>query len=407
MVSRGMTGIFYEAIDMGSIPITAPLFKDRYSLITGFTNGFLRLGSVCTFVLSPYMERNYGLPAAIWLSCVVGLTQSVCIVGMVFLLHKLKLDPANPPLLGPVGDHKRNSSNSLLMPAGGIAADSVSPADTPPPPAARRHLSRQISDHLLTRVRQAKDLPRRFWIYVGTGMLVYTALVPLYSVGSGILQRKYNLDTRTADSLMLIPEAAIAFVAPVLGLMVDTWTVQDRVVRMSISLAFFVPTFMTLGFNSAAGFAYTAMFALGVFWSLFNSIFWGLVGMMCNSPGNVGLSVGILGCALNLGPSILLLLIGALQGRVDSGYSDVIVMCIFATLSGSASIAAYILLREIDAQGDPFFGQDSESDTAGDSRMERLKAAGSSNSLLSSSRNRRRYESFEEVMRKQKMAGIR
>jgi len=236
-------------------------------------------------------------------------------------------------------------------------------------------------------------------------MLVYTALVPLYSVGSGILQRKYNLDTKTADVLMLIPEGSIAIVAPVLGMMVDTWTVQDRVVRMSISLAFFVPTFMALGFNSAEGFAYAAMFFLGVFWSLFNSIFWGLVGMMCDSPGNVGLSVGILGCALNLGPSILLLFIGALQASLESGYSDVIVMCIFAALSALASIAAYILLHEIDDQGDPF--QDSESDTAGDSRMERLKAAGSASSLLSGSRNRRRYESFEEVIRKQKMAGSR
>lgn len=55
IAGRLLVGINYEVIDSLPILIAAPLFKEDWAKLVGCLNGFLRLGSVINFLLSPYL----------------------------------------------------------------------------------------------------------------------------------------------------------------------------------------------------------------------------------------------------------------------------------------------------------------------------------------------------------------
>ncbi|GAB5362622.1 hypothetical protein AAMO2058_000813300 [Amorphochlora amoebiformis] len=292
---------------MGNIPITVVLFRDRYSLISGFTNGFLRLGSVANFLLSPYLYRHHGLPSAIWVSCLCGMSSVVLVLGMKFSLIRLGYE----------------SPERLIR---------------------KRSDGMPIHRRLITKIRNVCRLPKEFWIFAGVGMSAYTVLIPFFNVGSAIFQRRYSLDPQESDGLLSLPEAITAVISPLVGMFVDTWTQGQRTVRMGISVSCFVPIFAALAISTDPRAPYICMVLFGLAWSFFNSIFWGLISTFCTSPSQVGISIGILGCALNIGPTLALLVFGVIQSAMNRRNGDVLVLWLMAVLSLIA-VAASIALR--------------------------------------------------------------
>mmetsp|Transcript_12175 Transcript_12175/g.27169 ORF Transcript_12175/g.27169 Transcript_12175/m.27169 type:complete len:183 (-) Transcript_12175:88-636(-) len=71
-LGRFLCGSTYEIIDTVPIIILGPMFKKNWGLIVGMMNGFLRLGTVLTFALSPLLYREYGVMCALWAGAIVG-----------------------------------------------------------------------------------------------------------------------------------------------------------------------------------------------------------------------------------------------------------------------------------------------------------------------------------------------
>ena len=65
---RALAGCQYEVIDSLPILILYPLFESDWSTVVGILNGFLRLGSVVNFLLSPVLYRSGGILSAIAVS---------------------------------------------------------------------------------------------------------------------------------------------------------------------------------------------------------------------------------------------------------------------------------------------------------------------------------------------------
>ena len=73
IMGRSIVGINYEAIDSLPVLIAAPLFKKDWAKLVGILNGFLRLGSVANFLLSPYLYHVGGIELAFSVASAVGI----------------------------------------------------------------------------------------------------------------------------------------------------------------------------------------------------------------------------------------------------------------------------------------------------------------------------------------------
>lgn len=83
-----MAGFMYEIIDSVPIVVLAPLFRTQWGLIVGLLNGFIRMGSVMNFVISPMIYSSSGVKNALWLataiaSCTTLFALLICIMSAV------------------------------------------------------------------------------------------------------------------------------------------------------------------------------------------------------------------------------------------------------------------------------------------------------------------------------------
>ena len=74
----------YEIIDSMPLVIVGPLFSSQWGLVVGLLNGFLRLGSVVNFIMSPIIYKLRGVKAALWfataaVTCTILFAFLICI----------------------------------------------------------------------------------------------------------------------------------------------------------------------------------------------------------------------------------------------------------------------------------------------------------------------------------------
>lgn len=81
------TGFMYEIIDSVPLTIVAPLFSSQWGLVVGLLNGFLRLGSVTNFVVSPIIYKLRGVKEALWLAAAVA-TCTILFASLIYLICK-------------------------------------------------------------------------------------------------------------------------------------------------------------------------------------------------------------------------------------------------------------------------------------------------------------------------------
>ena len=79
----------YEIIDSLPIVILAPLFDSQWGLVVGLLNGFLRLGSVMNFVLSPVIYKTRGVKVALWFATAIA-TSAVLFAALAYSLTRKK-----------------------------------------------------------------------------------------------------------------------------------------------------------------------------------------------------------------------------------------------------------------------------------------------------------------------------
>lgn len=88
LLGRSIAGFMYDIIDSLPLVVLQPLFENnQFGLVIGLLNGFLRLGSVANFMLSPLMYKNYGVKNALWLATGFGGFAAVFAGAILYILN--------------------------------------------------------------------------------------------------------------------------------------------------------------------------------------------------------------------------------------------------------------------------------------------------------------------------------
>lgn len=66
-----------------------------------------------------------------------------------------------------------------------------------------------------------------FGLYVATGALVYSSIVPFWFYGGAFIRDKWGYSLQAADALMLFPEGSMVVLSPPIGLGSSTVVVVD------------------------------------------------------------------------------------------------------------------------------------------------------------------------------------
>lgn len=82
----------YEIIDSMPFLLCTPHFTSEWGLVVGLLNGFLRLGSVMNFVISPLVYKSNGVKAALWLATLIFSSSILFSIAI-----KIKLYKGNSP----------------------------------------------------------------------------------------------------------------------------------------------------------------------------------------------------------------------------------------------------------------------------------------------------------------------
>jgi hypothetical protein len=68
--------------------LCTPHFTSEWGLVVGLLNGFLRLGSVMNFVISPLVYKSNGVKAALWLATLIFSSSILFSIAIKIKLHK-------------------------------------------------------------------------------------------------------------------------------------------------------------------------------------------------------------------------------------------------------------------------------------------------------------------------------
>lgn len=302
---RVVLGLCYESIDMMPLPILGKDFADVWAFLSGVFNGFLRMGSVTNFVLSPIIFERTGLAGALWASTAFGCSALVT-CAIMWRLHR----------------HRQQEALSAL---------SEEPFAGNPPAAVNIEMRPGLA-----------SFPKVFWCYCLCGTLMYSGIVPFWFFGSRYLQERFGQSLQQADTLMMLPEGMIALLSPLIGIVFDRSGIETRTKLQMLagSLLFFPASYAVLLSDCPP---LWPMILLGSGWAFSNCIFWACVTVVCPRE-LLGLGAGIIGTALNIGATVLPFVMGQI--------SDVASMLLLISVSLLAAMVAVLTVLALPATSD-------------------------------------------------------
>jgi hypothetical protein len=275
----------YEIIDSVPIVVLVPLFQSQWGLVVGLLNGFLRLGSVMNFVITPIIYNARGVKDALWFATAVA-SSTILSAGAIFLSrnngngydqlnvssHEGPNDTTSCDITYATIIAKADSTASTAC-SSDSESDSLSPDMT-----SYNMKNTNDSDHNITNKEKTNDeetlilfeqtdsahfleivgsedivdcgeektvskvsmlsaaaavmsklaivLPLhlfqyQYYMFLLSGAFLYGSMVPFWFLGSKFLQDHYSLTVGRADALMLFPEGMIAIVSVPIGYLLD------------------------------------------------------------------------------------------------------------------------------------------------------------------------------------------
>eukprot|EP00933_Yihiella_yeosuensis_P042716 TRINITY_DN37381_c0_g1_i1.p1 TRINITY_DN37381_c0_g1~~TRINITY_DN37381_c0_g1_i1.p1 ORF type:complete len:423 (-),score=57.76 TRINITY_DN37381_c0_g1_i1:26-1294(-) len=311
---RVILGCCYEAIDMLPLPLLGSHYKDCWAMLVGVFNGFLRLGSVLNFVVSPWIYKKSGLAAAFWLASLFGLS------GLIAVLVMWKMRPKQ----------SAESQGQLPLAEASGEAEAIS---------ERSSSSLQVREegHVLELFR---GFPLHFWAFLAAGTFMYAGIVPFWFFGSRYLQENFDESLNSADRLMMLPEGMIAILSPIVGLYVDRgkWSLEKRLRGLALSLICFPVSFALLLVLQVPDLLSVVL--LGSGWAFSNCLFWSSSAMVM--PEHLlSIGCGVIGTALNLGAATL----PAIMGQMTDQHALCLLISVTVMSSFSAGIANRLVAK--------------------------------------------------------------
>eukprot|EP01006_Ploeotia_vitrea_P012412 TRINITY_DN3290_c0_g1_i1.p1 TRINITY_DN3290_c0_g1~~TRINITY_DN3290_c0_g1_i1.p1 ORF type:complete len:416 (-),score=15.75 TRINITY_DN3290_c0_g1_i1:118-1365(-) len=281
VTGRTVVGFAYEAIDMVSIGVAAPLFSEHWDVLAGLVNGFLRLGSVTNFIVTPAIYNTFGIKTALWLASILG----AC--GLLGGLAIKWLD-------GRLSKHEKLKQTSKVS---------------------------------------FSEFTPGYWMYILCGLFMYGSIVPFWFFGSKFIQERWSYSLQSADLLTLMPEGIISVVAPTLGFIVNkSWSAQLRLLYIGGGCWATMVVYLLLAFTYMP--PWILCVCLGFTYSVTNFFYWASFASL-SPPTLITLSSGIMGAATNVLPGVLPLVLAQLPLNVV-----MIVLGGVAGLSGAAAWAS-------------------------------------------------------------------
>lgn len=287
LTARLITGFVYEPLDNTAFPMCAEAFPHNYSIVVGFFQSGLRAGSVACFFLVPAAYKSGGLPmasATVTLFGVAGMLAACTLYGT--LRNKLR---------------SNTSASSSGMPLNMLVTISASER-------------------------------WQFWAWVACGMTLYGSVVPIWFVGSSLIQAKWGYGLQEADALMALPEGAMVVLSAPIGIALSRARCETVICLLSCALALQMMCFFGLAWLPTAWPPEVLVASIGALYAFTNQTFWTLYQpMVPESMRAIGIAICSIG--MNLGPSILPLVMAnmppekrvALLGLV--GFGAVLTSC--------------------------------------------------------------------------------
>jgi len=320
-LSRFILGITYEPTDVLPLPVLGPHFREDWGLLVGVFNGALRLGSVANFALTPVLYEWGGIPLAFWCSAAVGITGFVTAMLTFVLDRRLRETKANTP---------KASKESIDS---GIAAEeSEEEHELDPEEGLWRSLCVLCSN-------------RAYLLYLLAGIFMYSGIVPWWFAGGAYLRRKWGYSLEMADALMMIMEGGMVIVSPVIGCILDRWpgTLATQALSCMFSMLVVTLGFVLLLVPSADVMpAYLPLGLMGTAWACSNTMLWSTSSHVVPKR-YYALGSGLMGSALNVGPSV----VPMVMASVPKDYS----LGVLAVATALAALVCFFFYLEARSSG--------------------------------------------------------
>jgi hypothetical protein len=99
----------YEIIDSVPIVVLHLMFDSQWGLVLGLLNGFLRLGSVMNFVISPIIYTSSGVKAALWFATAMASLSTLFAIAIIYVLGN------GDKLIGSIGYERLDISGDIEL----------------------------------------------------------------------------------------------------------------------------------------------------------------------------------------------------------------------------------------------------------------------------------------------------
>ena len=328
---RFAAGLVYEIIDSVPIVILSYIYVSNWGTMTGLLNGFLRMGSVFTFFMSPFLYHRYNVITALWFAAsmsALGIFASIGIVICLSIHYKSSED-------------KISESTETTFKVCDIEKDCK---------VTNENVKTSISrDNAFDDNKVGKDnssffekyLPLRsysmeFYYYLLCGTCLYGSMVPFWFMGSKFIQKQFSKDLVEADMLMQLPEGCIVIISPLLGLILDCqkdlFTLNRRLLMLALSCFGLAGSYLLLITPSID--PVMVMVLMGVCYAFSNSLFWNNIVGVINSSELMPSATGLVASCLNILPSIV--------PYVNAYFGDRIGLTVLSLLAAMAGIFGVI-----------------------------------------------------------------
>lgn len=393
---RSMAGLVYEVIDTLPVMFLFAIMKDRWTLVVGVNNAFLRLGSILTFVLCPVIYSSSGLITALWVNFFIASIGIGAAWGTRIGYETLTDSDAFKLVRN--AESEEDGLEMVAVPGGsnggeeGVAVEELDEEEeeegeekivrtrqggvgTSDSNFIENDGKAEESDSIYSAFAEFPwvALGTKFWMFTLAGSFLYGSMVPFWFMGSKYLQVNYGLSMSVADMLMFLPEGMIVIVAIPLGYCSDSyqWTIRTklRVFVMACCVMATCYIVLTVGFDTVFGLSdgqngqpidgvptlaptptveplvlippVVPMLLIGISYATSNTMYWALLPfMMPKRYLNQG--SGMIGSAMNVLPSIVPWFIAANAASSHSGVISSFGFHVLTALGFFAGVFAWI-----------------------------------------------------------------
>ncbi|KAJ3067592.1 hypothetical protein HK102_007376, partial [Quaeritorhiza haematococci] len=307
VVGRSIFGVGGESLEVAQSRITTDWFQGKgLAFALGLNLSFARIATAVNDNVSPWIERHYGTPVAVWCGFVVCIFSYISGLA-IFYLHYWASWSKPTSATGTEAGNTDNERRPLLWQEQEADEDITASADEDQKSVASSRPSVQISrsgygstwddqdstsitgsiedDDSRTVIVESIDevdggsssekrvfgLGLPFWLLCITTITVYGAAVPFFHISTDFFQQKwYPGDTQRAGLVMSIPDIISAIGSPLCGLFLDRFGHRSLYLPISAFLIFFSHFLMCYSTLTP----FIAMSILGVAYSMFASALW-------------------------------------------------------------------------------------------------------------------------------------